>query len=110
MLGESDNEQMWKLIFKACKSNNTIMWLQYKILFIILPPRNYLYKIKLSDNNLCVFCQCSPETIIHLFCECDKVIELWSNIKLDFYETGINVNFSKSINVLRFHGIICIDL
>ena len=107
LLGESDNEQTWKLVFKACcKSvlDNSIIWLQYKILFDILPTRDYLYKLKLTDNNLCVFCHCSPETIIHLFCECNKVQDLWSNIKQwIFMKTGITINFSKSIKLLGFH-------
>ena len=107
LLGESDNEQTWKLVFKACcKSvlDNSIIWLRYKILFDILPTRDYLYKLKLTDNNLCVFCHCSPETIIHLFCECNKVQDLWSNIKQwIFMKTGITINFSKSIKLLGFH-------
>ena len=107
LLGESDNEQTWKLVFKACcKSvlDNSIIWLQYKVLFNILPSRDYLYKLKISNNNLCVFCQCSPETIVHLFCECDEVNDLWSNIKQwIFMKTRITVNFSKSIKLLGFH-------
>ena len=88
----------------VCFGQFHIIWLQYKILFNILPSRDYLYKLKLTDNNLCVFCHRSPETIIHMFCECDKVIDLWSNINQWIYmKTRITVNFSKSNKLLEFH-------
>ena len=63
LLGESDNEQTWKLVFKACCMSvldNSIIWLQYKVLFNILPSRDYLYKLKITDNNLCLFLPMLP--------------------------------------------------
>ena len=50
----SVNDELWKIIFRVCfKSilDNSVAWFQYKILFNILPTRDYLHKIKLSDHN-----------------------------------------------------------
>ena len=79
----SVNDELWKIIFRVCfKSilDNSVAWFQYKILFNILPTRDYLHKIKLSDHNTCAFCHSFPETILHLFCECGVVQELWHNV------------------------------
>ena len=96
-------------LFKACcKSmlDNSIIWLHYKILFNMLSSRDCLYELKLTHNNLCEFCHHSPEAIMHLFCECDKVNDLWSNIKQwIFMKTRISINFLKSTKLLGFHEL-----
>ena len=53
----STNNDIWKIIFRMCfKSilDNSVIWFQYKIPFNILPTRDYLFKINLSDNNVYV--------------------------------------------------------
>ena len=77
------NEKIWQNIFKACiKSviDNDLVWFQYKILFNILDTNEYLYKIKISNSNLCRLCGECPETILHLFAQCKEVQDLWQNL------------------------------
>ena len=57
-------------IFKACSNSvldNSFVWFQYKILFNILPTRDLLYEINVSNVSVCVFCHKFSETIMHLF-------------------------------------------
>jgi len=41
---------------------------------------DFLFKIKRKDSPNCCFCDKYPESIIHIFCECEVVIPLWKNI------------------------------
>ena len=61
--------------------DNTTIWFQYKILYNILPTRNYLYNLKIVDSDLCGLCGLRIETIIHLFTECPIVNVLWDNMR-----------------------------
>ena len=50
--------------------------------FYIDCSRNYyLHRLRLVDSPLCVFCKKDPETIDHLFVECQCVKELWCKIE-----------------------------
>ena len=75
---------LYKNCFKVISDMN-IIWFQYKILFHILDTKGNLYKIKISDSNLCSFCKEHHETIVHMFCESTKVVDLWDNIKSWIY-------------------------
>ena len=73
------NDEIWQNIFKACMKSiidNDFDWFQYKILFNILNTNEYLYKIKMSNSNLCRLCGEYLETILHLFTQCKEVQDL----------------------------------
>ena len=77
------NDETWKQIFNACfyvVSDNYMKWFQYKILNNILGTNDYLFKLKLSNTNMCRMCHTDTETITHLFAECTHSIEFWENI------------------------------
>ena len=47
-----------------------------------------------------------PETAMHLFCECKRVVELWHNLKEWFLnKAGINVNFENSVKLLGYQKV-----
>ena len=50
---------------------------QYRILCWGLVTNRDLKRYKIVQDDLCTFCMEHPETIVHLFCECDKVQPLW---------------------------------
>ena len=57
---------MCENIFRACHKtllDNRLIWFQYKILFNILDTKDHLYKLKISDSNLCSFCNQQPESM-----------------------------------------------
>ena len=77
------NDATWRALFKGSLkivTDNYLRWFQYKILYNMLDTNDYLFKIKVSDTNLCRLCKEYPETTVHLFVQCPQVISLWNNI------------------------------
>ena len=69
------DEQAWKEIHKVCFKclpDHHLIWFQYKIIHKLLGVRQYLYKIKKSENPICNFCSDDNESIVHLFVLCKK--------------------------------------
>ena len=100
----TDND--WKLIHRSCFRTifeNSLIWLQYRILHRIIGTYDYMYKMKISDSNLCGLCKIESETIIHLFSECIKVKDLWKNI-CTWVESKINlkINLTHTIKTLGY--------
>ena len=54
---------------------------QYKILNNILYLNKALYKMKIADSTLCIFCSQDDETIKHIFLSCEYSKRLWKNVK-----------------------------
>ena len=66
-------ESMWKQIYRICFrsiKDNSIIWLQYRILHRILGTNEYMFRIKKRVSSQCNICNDFPETILHLFTEC----------------------------------------
>ena len=73
----------WKTTYHICfrtVQDNYLIWLQYRILHRILGTNYYTHKLKITNSPQCNICKESEETIVHLFCECPKIITLWENI------------------------------
>ena len=62
-----------KKLFKTIK-DNYLIWFQYRILYRILGRRSLLYIMNKSPSNNCLYCDNTPETVVHLFCQCPKVV------------------------------------
>lgn len=78
------NEDQWKLynwLPFACTRNTKLQALQYKIVHRILGTRDMLKRCNIADDDNCILCHNSTETITHLFVDCPVVIPLWENIK-----------------------------
>ena len=58
----------------------TLRWFHYRLLHRILGTKALLFKIGLSDSNMCTFCNEYPETIAHLFYTCRISSQLWTNV------------------------------
>ena len=74
----------WKVLYKICfqsLSDNSSVWFQYHILYMILGTNEYLNKLKISDSNLCSLCGNQSESIRYLFSYCIESNELWINVK-----------------------------
>ena len=54
---------------------------QFKINNKILVTKSFLHKINIIDNNICSLCREYPETIKHLFFECEKAKQFWNLFK-----------------------------
>jgi hypothetical protein len=53
---------------------------QYKFLHRTILTNTFLYKCRLVETELCVFCGETRETILHLFCDCNIVKNIWLKI------------------------------
>lgn len=68
---------------------------QYKITNKILVTKSFLFKINKVDDDRCEYCQRKPETIYHLFVECEKVKQFWNELKR---WVRINTNIQLDLN------------
>ena len=96
----------WLYLYKSCfkaVSEMSIIWFQYKILFRILDRKDYLYKVKLNDCNLCSFCKEVRETIIHIFTQCTKVQDLWKNVKCWIQnKIGMSLHITNIMKIIGY--------
>ena len=61
--------------------DNYYKYFQYRITSRILGTNQSLYKFQISDTPLCRLCNRNPETLIHLFVNCNKSKKLFHDIK-----------------------------
>ena len=96
--------QTWKyansLPFWIIK-DNYLAWFQFKILYRILGVKSLLFKINITDTNLCSLCNGEVESLIHLFCCCTKTLTLWSEVN-----EWINFNINKTIPLNKVNIIL----
>ena len=57
---------------------------QYKILNNVLYLNKKLFTFRKSTSPLCPFCKLSDETVLHLFYECNIILNLWNELVLFF--------------------------
>ena len=102
------DENSWReycLVPFKCSSIIDLKWFQYKLLNRILYTNDILLKFKIVENGECSFCQSYPESIIHLFCECQSSLYLWSCLqRWILQKTGVNLRFTKENILFGFRG------
>jgi hypothetical protein len=93
---QSDWEQYYMLPFQ-CVKDSTLLWFQYRLVQRILATNSFLHMIHYVDSNRCSLCNNYPETILHLFFECNETKQLWDAVH-DWIltRTGNTINFSKT--------------
>ena len=63
-------------------TNDTqLRWFQYRLSHRILATNTFLNKIGIKDHNKCSFCKTHPETLRHLFWDCDIVTTFWHDLQ-----------------------------
>ena len=55
---------------------------QYKVTNKILVTKSFLHKTNKVDNNIYEYCNLQPETIYHLFIECEIVKRFWNELRI----------------------------
>ena len=68
----------------------------FKIFHRTIAFNDFLFKIKRKDSPLCFFCNKDPETPIHIFCECPKVLPIWKVI-ITMINTKDKVNIQPTV-------------
>ena len=70
------------LSFRMTKETKLSIF-QFKIIHNILPHRVLLYKMKITDSDLCLYCS-SQETLQHLLVSCPLLRTFWSDVLKGF--------------------------
>ena len=74
-----DWETIYQKPFRAFRNHKYIVF-QFKIAHRILSTNSSLHKFGLKETLLCSFCNETKESILHLFCECSIVKNVWLDI------------------------------
>ena len=62
----------------------------------ILATNKFLFKLNIAQSEMCTFCHSHPETILHLFLDCEYVENLWKRLEQWIFEKcGTLYNLSK---------------
>ena len=77
--------------------NTTLAWVQYILIHRIIATNTFLYKIHYVKANTCTFCSTEPETLSHLFYDCQIVKKnLWEEVQIwIIVESRINNQLEK---------------
>ena len=99
----------WERIYTLssdCIIDNKIKNFQFKLLHNIVPTNTFLNKCKLCESELCSFCGETRETVLHIFCECNVVKNIWLLISNRFQERcGLTVSLSICDIILGINDI-----
>ena len=74
---------------------------QYRLLQRALVTNIQLYSWGINTDSLCSFCKEQEETLVHLFCECNIVKQIWlqfeQHMKVVFEDVHLNMNNTNII-------------
>ena len=84
-----DWEKAYCLAFQATK-NSKLRIFQFKLLHRRIATNDFLFKIGISSNNLCSFCNEHEETLKHMFWDCKVSQTFWRTV-IDWLTKNINI-------------------
>ena len=102
-LGYVMGRQFWIRTYNltaTIKYENKLKWLQYQICRNSLFTNARVNKVHRHISSLCSYCQSHDELIGHLFYRCNKITQLWSEIKN--WLATLNINFEITEKVVLF--------
>ena len=77
--GDVDWEEIHIRNYK-CTIETQLRSFYFKLFHKAIAFNSFLHKIGRKDSPLCFFCKKCSETVVHVFCECDKVKPIWSEL------------------------------
>ena len=63
----------------TCSIETQMRAFYFKVFHRAICTNKFLHKIGRSDSPFCCFCKKIDETLVHLFCECEKITSLWDS-------------------------------
>ena len=78
---------------------------QYRLLSNAVVTNQYLKFCGITDSELCTFCQKEPETLVHLFCECPHIENIWLRVNSYAQKLFPRDQFSFSRENLIFNRV-----
>ena len=76
--------------YKSCTRNTKIIWFQDRLLHRILTTNHFVARFT-NVEPACSFCKRDTETLIHLFCRCEVISRLWSELKRVASRSGVTL-------------------
>ena len=73
-------DEIYILPYKISKDTN-LRWFQTRLIHRILSTNKFLCKIGIRSDDRCSFCSTDPETLKHLFWECNVVQTFWKTVE-----------------------------
>ena len=74
--------------------NTYLQAFHFRLISRIIPTRDFLHKVGISNNSICTFCTSSVETLTHLFWDCEHTKIFITHIKqklVQMFNTAYNV-------------------
>ena len=63
-----------------CTIDTKLRSFYLKIFHKAIALNHFLFKIKRKDSPNCTLCDKKEETMVHLFCDCEKVAPIWHDL------------------------------
>ena len=86
-----------------CTIDTRLRSFYFKIFHKAIALNDFLYKIKRKNSPNCSLCNKEEETMVHIFCDCEKVIPVWQDL-LDIIGQK-DVNLGNVTNFEKMFGI-----
>lgn len=83
--------------------DTSLKWLQYRLLYRLLPTGRFLFLRKLTDSPICRLCRKADETLLHMFWECEQIQDFWRDLENWLHEKFVHctdITFSKELIIL----------
>ena len=97
----------WESIYllpRLCTLSTKLRNFQFKFLHRRIATNSFLFKIKLSESNLCCFCQSAQETLLHLFWECPITEAFWNSVQQFFVSVDL-IPASQALTLCQCLGL-----
>ena len=86
-----------------CSIDTRLRSFYFKLFHNAIALNAFLYKIKRKDSPNCIFCNKEEETMVHIFCECEKIAPIWHDL-LSLIHQKYDSNLILT-NFTKFFGI-----
>ena len=80
-----------------CTIETQLRSFYFKVFYKAIAFNSFLFKIGRKDSPLCSFCSKSPETTLHVFCECEKVRPIWDELLQLINDKGWEPNSATAL-------------
>ena len=95
-------DMQWTVVYERLYDTTddiTLRWLQFRLLHRILPTNKRLQIFGIVDSNECHHCPTIPESLLHVFWDCEAVQKFWREVKR-VYKTSLERS-SVVLNVFQ---------
>ena len=97
------NNIQWKNVFEKCQKTTIdckLRWLQYRIIYRVVPTNRYLFIRKIKDESICEMCRKDEEDLKHMFYSCEFVSKFWDDLRkllVDNCNHIVNLTLSEEL-------------